>query len=782
MKQKLIILTLIAVIISSLFSVNTWADVKHLTRGEAAEAIVSACDDYTGAQLSDILRGYEDGELYEDRFVTRAEALVMLSRAFGELPEPQGYFAYLASPETEFEDVPDWCAEEIGNLAQGGILIGKDDGTLGAGDYIYMEDLALYIERIYAFMGTNLKDNFFTGVNKSTLEKLSIGDGKIVAGGYYDIDDIITARVTELIQKTAASDTEADTPEGKVKILYNNIMDKAAQNEAGIEPIKPYLQRIDEIDSVEDIVDFSIDTYNELGYSTLFNLDCGQDIDNSDIYVLYFSGASAPLSKEAFTGEADNMLDALTEYYETLFELIGDDEAAASENAAGVISFLGELSAASLNPEEYYDSDKINNKYSLEELDEIYKTVDMKKVFEKTGFDGAGTILVMDAGCLEKNAELLTDDNIDVIKNYLRLSLAVNYGKCMGQDFEDALYKINEAIYGITGKEADETAAAEDVSSYLDLYVDKLYGDAYYDQAAVDDVYEMTEEIIDVYRDRIKALDWMSDATKEKALLKLDTMGIKIGVSDNFDDYLSTAELKSAEDGGSYFQNLCEISKAVNKEIRKRIGSQADKSEWIMSCYTVNACYNPSANDITIPLASLNEPLYSPDYSFEENLGGIGDWIGHEISHAFDNNGSDYDENGNAVNWWTDEDREAFDNLCHLLYLHYDEKEAAPGITESGSLTLSENIADLGAMACITEVGSRHEGFDFKKMYEHFAKTEATVMTRETLENLSVSDVHSLLQLRVNVILQNIDKFYEVFDIVEGDGMWLAPEYRVSIW
>lgn len=782
MKRKLMAFIIMLTLLSSVFSVNTMAEEKYLTRGEAAEMLISACDDYSDAELGDIMRGYADGEVHEERNVTRAEALVMLSRAFGEFPELKGYYAYLAAPKENYTDIPNWGSDDINSLISAGIIVGNGSGLLGSDEYITRDEMELYIERVYALEGTNLKDNFFTGVNKNILEGLSIAEGKYAAGAYYDIEDEVEKEITELIQNAAKSDAESDTPEGKVKIFYNNIMDKASQNEKGVGYIEPYLERIDEIKNIADVVDYHIETYKELGCSSLFNFDVTGDADNSDYYILNYYGVEASLPKEAYTGDAEYIKDAEIKYYRTLFELMGDDEDVAAKNAQSVFDFEAKISEVSLNPEDYYDVSKVNNKYTLEQLDDIYKIVDLTKVFNEAGFDNTYNIVVMDVGCLEKNAELLTDDNIAVIKNYLRLSLASRYSECLGEAFEDAYFTYREELYGITGRQTDEIIAANTVSDALSLYIDKMYKDAYYSQETVDAVTEITEEIVDVYKDRIKNLDWMTDTTKEKALLKLDTLVYKIGADDNFEDYLSTAQLKSSEEGGSYFQNITEIDKANNAEIKRLAGTKVDKTKWITPCYTVNAFYTPTSNDITIPFAVLKEPLYSPDYSFEENLAGIGDWIGHEVSHAFDNDGSDYDENGNAVNWWTDEDRAAFDELCNAVVEFYDGREAAPGIAESGKLTLSENIADLGAISCLTEIGSRHEGFDFKKMYEHFAKTEAIVYTRELLENVSISDVHSLLQLRINVVCQSVDKFYETFDIQEGDGMWIAPEDRASIW
>lgn len=181
-------------------------------------------------------------------------------------------------------------------------------------------------------------------------------------------------------------------------------------------------------------------------------------------------------------------------------------------------------------------------------------------------------------------------------------------------------------------------------------------------------------------------------------------------------------------------------------------------------------------------MAFLQAPIYDKNASYEENLGGVGFVIGHEITHAFDSNGSQYDENGNAVNWWTDEDQQAFERLCEKVVSFFEGVEAAPGISVDGTLPLTENIADLGAMACVTEIGGQRENFDFAKLYEAYAKMWLSTASREFLQMIAYSDEHSLDKVRVDRVLQSINQFYETYNIGQGDGMYVAPEERVNIW
>lgn len=292
----------------------------------------------------------------------------------------------------------------------------------------------------------------------------------------------------------------------------------------------------------------------------------------------------------------------------------------------------------------------------------------------------------------------------------------------------------------------------------------------------------MVRDILSVYKDRINALTWMSDVTKAKAIRKLETMTLQIGYPDTWEDTLKDAPILSVAEGGSFFQNTVEIGQAYQrKQVQDQQGS-VDKTQWLMTPDTVNACYVLVFNSILFPAAILQPPFYDPDASYEKNLGGIGYVIAHEITHAFDNNGAKYDENGNAADWWTQEDKAAFRTLCQQVVALYDGKECAPGITCNGALTLSENIADLGAIACITELAGRQETPDYQALYTAASQIWCTSRTREMKQYLAQNDVHGPEKLRGGLVFAQFEEFYDAFGIREGDGMYLAPADRVTIW
>ena len=293
---------------------------------------------------------------------------------------------------------------------------------------------------------------------------------------------------------------------------------------------------------------------------------------------------------------------------------------------------------------------------------------------------------------------------------------------------------------------------------------------------------KMVEDIIAVYKDRIKNLDWMSDETKEQALKKLDTMGIKVGYPDTWKSIVDDVEIKSVEEGGSYFSNKIALLKASKDNMVANQGKPIDKTQWATPVFTVNAFYTPSYNDITFPAAFLQKPIYDPEKSYEYNLGSVGITIAHEITHAFDNNGAKYDENGNAANWWTEEDYASFVELCIKMAELYDGYEYAPGIAINGTLTLSENVADQGALSCVLEIASKSEDPNYEELFYSLARMFSFATTREFAEYVSNNDVHSFGRTRINPLLSNSNEFYNTFGITEKDGMYISPEKRVKIW
>jgi putative endopeptidase len=290
----------------------------------------------------------------------------------------------------------------------------------------------------------------------------------------------------------------------------------------------------------------------------------------------------------------------------------------------------------------------------------------------------------------------------------------------------------------------------------------------------------MVQDFIGVYYDIIDNQDWMSDATKEKAKLKLDTMNVKIGYPDKWPETMNLWDIVSVDDGGSLISNILTYNRNYSDYDLSRIDKEVDKSEWELTPQTINAYYLAENNEIVITAAMLKAPFYDSSYTYEQNLGGTGWTIAHELSHAFDASGCFYDENGNYNDWWTEEDRGKYNEYCQSVIEYYNNYQIN-GKNVNGELTMCENIADLAAMQCLAIVmGDDDEGL--KQVFEWAAYTFASKITDDYQAYLLNTGLHSPDKVRINAPLSSCDAFYRVFDVNEGDGMYVAPEDRVGIW
>ncbi len=406
----------------------------------------------------------------------------------------------------------------------------------------------------------------------------------------------------------------------------------------------------------------------------------------------------------------------------------------------------------------------------------------MAKMMKELHVDKADKVIVTDVGLVKKSAELLTDENIDTLKTYTKALLLMSVGGLLSEDFSKAGQEFQAEMFGVEGEKTNEEIALMTTKAIMSDYLSQEFAERYFTKEAKADVEQMVKEFIEVYKERIKNLDWMSEATKAKAIKKLDKMTIKIGYPDQWNDPLSKVTIKSYEDGGSLFDNIIAIVKANKANSVASLGKPVDKNSWMMSVYDVNAYYNPLNNEIVFPAGILQAPFYDLNAKHETNLGAIGMVIAHEISHAFDNLGSAYDENGNAVDWWTPEDYKKFQEKCEQVIAYYDGVEVIPGVYNNGKLTVSENIADLGGMAASLQVLSKTKNPDYKAYFEGYATIWRTTMNKEIAAYMSTVDTHSANKVRVNRTVSSFPEFYKAYEVTEKDAMYVAPEDRVSIW
>ena len=780
MKLKKIIAAALA---AALLLTNTaFASDMYATRGEVADMLLNAADDYNpGVKRSDIIKGYGgDGDLHEDWNINRAEALVMLSRAFGKFPELSGHNARVALKSGDFDDIPDWARPELYPVLDAGIAAGTDEGVFSPYDDVTKKQMKLFIERAYALFGTNEKDDFYAAVNKNALNTLELKPGRIISGTLYNLQDDSSAKVSAIIKEAIEKGGKKGSKEQKIADFYNNILDAESRNKIGVAPIKPYLADIDAAKNIKELADVQTKLTENLYMAPFTGFSITTDFRDTTKYIMYFATMQPYLAKDFYLNGTDAQKACYFKYIKSISEIAGENMS--DEEIESFYNLEKELAEQMFSPGEGNNVDNIYNIYTFDEIQSLFPSIDMNESLKSAGLKKEDEILVMDEKLTVEFAELFTDENIETLKNAAKLDVILNYGGALDTRFIDASDTFNQEFLGISGTYSPEEIAAISVSQVMPDYIGEIYAEKYFTEEEKQNVLKMVNDIISVYKERIKNLDWMSEETKEKAINKLDKMGIKIGYPDKWETYLDNARIDSKEDGGSYFDNIIEIAKAAMNYLSELQGSTPDKTKWAMYPYTVNACYSATANDITFPAAILQAPMYDPDASYEENLGAIGYIIAHEITHAFDNNGAKFDENGNAADWWTEKDYAEFEKRCEKMAYFYDKQEGIPGVPMNGWQTLGENVADQGAVQCITEVVSKLENPDYQKLYRSMANAWASTKTREYAKYAAGIDVHSEDKLRVNRVVVNCDEYYKAFGITENDGMWVAPEDRVKIW
>lgn len=756
-----------------------WEEDRAATRGEVVEMLLAAADDYNpGVTKEDIIRGYEDGDLREDQSVTRAEALVMLARAFGPLPERKGVNAAQAIPADSFSDIPAWAAETLAPVFEAGIVAGTAPGVFSPNEAVTVHQMELFIRRTYALFGSNERDDFYATANKDHLDNAEVWD---YTGTFYETGDITSSQVGDMLfglYDEVNAGTLTDTRACKLEAYYSSVGDTDGRNAAGIAPIKEDLDAIAAAQSLDDLCRLSLLDDAETGLSVMFDWGFAPDPWDTSHYMLSLEAAAPLATVDVYDGSNPTAYDAYVRYLTTLLTLSGKSEDDAAHMAENYMTFersLAEPGAYALT------------QLSWDEVEALFASVDVSGMLQQMGYEDVEQICAWYPERLQALAAQLNEASLETIRDYLYTKVIVEAAPYLSEAFTQARFDLEYVLYGaypvnLGGQALD--AVRNDMTDYVSQFYMETYGN----DETLADVRAMCEEIRDVFRTRIEALDWMSDATKEMALRKLEAMDFYIGGPDasNAASALDEAGILAPEDGGSYFANAMAIRKAKLAADVQRGSMPVNTEQYVWQsiggAIADNWVYAPEVNAVILPMAGLQAPVYDPIASEEENLATLGITIAHEITHAFDNDGANYDETGTQSNWWTDADRAQFDALCEEVVAYYDGWECAPGIATDGGLTLGENIADLGAMNCLMDIAATQPDFDYETLFEKMARMFVDTDSREWLAYLTVTDFHSFGGVRINRLLSSCDAFYDTYDVQPGDGMYVAPEDRVGIW
>ncbi len=636
--------------------------------------------------------------------------------------------------------------------------------------------------------GTDLlRDNFYEYCNEKLLDATEIPATSGTWSWFYqlgeDAFDVLNDELDKIIANAGSYEKGSD--EQMISDLYLTYLDTETRDTAGFGPFEPYLEDITGASSVQEYVDALAALARDTSFMSLIYTMETTDSFDSTSYVEEIYGMDLVFSKSTLldTSYDELMENDYVDYIALALTKAGYSDEDAASYAEEILDLTRQMAVYGLDTIDFYDNDIVWNVYSPEELCELFSNIDMAQYLKTAGIDDWDFYVVEQVEQCEKINELLVPENLELLKAYSVFCLVNSLGGYTSMDLDEADQELSDKFLGIAEEKELERRAAETVQSTFEFEFGKLYVDRCFSEEAKEDVTEMVETFIDHYRERIWELDWMEDETKEAAVKKLDTMVIKVGYPDEWPHYYEGAQLRSPEEGGSLIENTFELIKAYTKYSNDMVRKPVDRTKWDMSPQTVNAYYNSGNNEIVFPAAILQDPFYSADESKASNYGGIGTVIAHEITHAFDASGSNYDELGNYDPWWTEGDAERFEELKQEVIDYYDTIEMpAVGRYVNGEQTVNENIADLGAVNTVTSFfADDPEALD--EIFRKYAAIWATKYSNEYLNYLLNIDTHSPAEARVNATIRTLDCFYETYpEIVEGDGMYLAPEDRVRIW
>ncbi len=628
-----------------------------------------------------------------------------------------------------------------------------------------------------------LQDDFYTSINESWMKNAKIPEGESMYGTFHQVSELNEKNILNILKELSSTqDTQnkKGTTEQKLADFYKSVIDLENRNKQGMSPIKKCLDLYDNAKNLDELWEADFSVFNETGRSCLISASIDIDAKDSNKNILEIRGLTSHLSKH--TIDSEDAKKAYEKLITRLLELSGENNEKAQLDAKEITKLEKILSDFSLEAQELYDIDKTYNMFNIEELSKLYPNLNIPRVLENMGFKNVKSVKISDVNKFKKSYEYFNEKNFDILKLYAKTRILIRYGRYLSQDFTDALDELNKELFGIEGKMPIEKKAVRAVSGWLEDDLGRIFIQKYFSEDAKKDIENLILKIMSSYKEKIKNATWLSEKTREKAIKKLDTMRLKIGYPEKWSDKLENADIKSYKDGGSYFANICEVQKKNMQKFNKELNEPVDKTKWQMPAYEVNAYYEPQNNEIVFPAGILQSPFYDIKASEEQNMGAIGAIIAHEISHAFDSVGSKFDENGNAVNWWTDQDRENFKKRCEKFVNAYDNLEISEGVKNNGKLTLFENIADVGAVSCMLDILSKKENPDYKKFFKSYATTWRMIASPEITKQLSKTDVHSANKIRTNRTLANFEEFYRVFNIKEGDKMYVSPEERVNLW
>lgn len=606
-------------------------------------------------------------------------------------------------------------------------------------------------------------------------------------GTFDQLAELNRQQVYDLIMGLDAKSAAKGSNTQKIADLFALGMDSVRLNAEGAKPLAADLARINNA-TREEVIDLMATLP---GVSAFFGTGVEADMMNADMNVMYWGQGGLGLGdRDYYIKDGENekrVLEAYRKYLVTIAELAGYSAEDANRLATNAISVEKTLARAATSREDLRNPMAGYNPMSMEKLAKDYPNVDLRRYFAKSGIDNIETLIVGQPKSLAAVDVIMKTAPEQVLRDYLAAGYLKSAAPYLSDDFVNASFELTKTISGVQQMQPRWKRALNVPNSMLGEALGQLYVEKYFPASSKEKMLTLVGNLQTALGQHIDNLTWMSDATKAKAREKLAAFTVKIGYPDKWRDYTSL----NVDPSKSYWQNVQDAIIFNNEFNLADFGKPVDRSRWYMTPQTVNAYYNPTTNEICFPAGILQAPYFNPESDDAENYGAIGVVIGHEMTHGFDDQGRQFDKDGNLKDWWTDEDAAAFTKLADGLVAQFDAIKVLGDTHANGRFTLGENIADQGGLRvaytayhnALNGEGETIDGFTpDQRFYLSYANVWAgNIRDAEILRRTQI-DPHSLGKWRVNASLRNIAPFFKAFSIKEGDPMFRPAEERVIIW
>lgn len=635
-------------------------------------------------------------------------------------------------------------------------------------------------------MTADIKDDYALAVNKDKILDLEIPEGYPYGGTIMDL----VLQQAEDVKNMFLGDAPEEHDAKLAYDLFWLMMDWDSRNALGVAPLKEMTDKVEAISTIDELLAYHVETPAEKQLYTLWGAQSDVDLNDSNRNIIFLSNSDLLLRDSAeyrkLTPYGKVRKEAYTTLAEKMLVKLGYSKEEADQKIENCFAVETMLADSIYTREEQQRPDylsRINNVYSREDLEKLQgKLPILASLEEGSGYPAAEEYMVMNPAFFEKLNEVCVEENLPLIRDMFIVHGAVACSPALDRECYEWSEECGNTISGSTGILDDETAFSGLVANQLVWPVARLYTETYLKQEDKDRITAMVDEILAAYHGIIENADFLSDETRAKAVEKLEAIGKFILFPDEWSKY-SSEELNfpAKEEGGSYWEALKAIARFNLAKNIKDYSKPVDKEKWGEAPHIVNCFYSPQNNGIYIMGAFARGGFYNSEMSEEELYGTLGTVIGHEISHAFDSSGAQFDKNGDMSNWWTEEDYAKFLERNKKMVAYYDAMHPWEGQDFHGSIMTGEACADMAGVKVMLEIAADHPDFDYDKFFRTYANNW---LTKETIQRqyVRINDAHPMCYLRINATLQQFDEFLNLYGITEGDNMYLAPEDRVAIW